>query len=188
MQFWSESIEKQVNNRVQMVLSDPYLMRAYEVFGADIVRRSSVFHGLDRFLTETGVRGELAFEVGSWNGLTAAVLSRYFKKVITVDIVDRQEKYAVFDTLGIRNVECYHVNTRAEKAHVWKRGGEFDFAYLDGDHQNETDSDFNLVRDCGRVLFHEAWPWQLPVWELVHQLPRNEVVHNGMGLAMWRRG
>lgn len=187
MQFWSEPIEKQVNDRVQMVLSDPYLLAAFQRFGADIVRRSSVFHGLDRFLSDSQVRGELAFEIGSWNGLTAAVLSRYFSQVVTVDIVDRPQKYEVLDHLGIKNVTFHLVQTRADKACVWKRSGTFDFAYIDGDHANDTEADFGLVCGCGRVLFHEAWPWQEPVWSLVHQLPREEVTHNGRGLALWRR-
>lgn len=187
MQFWSESIEKQVGDRVQTVLREPYLLAAYERFGAEVLRRSSVFHGLDRFLSERGVQGRRCFEIGTWNGLTAAVLSRYFDEVVTVDIEDRPLKHAVLDHLGITNVKCFAIQNNAEKAQVWKRfGGEFDFAYLDGDHANDTATDFELVRRCGRVLFHEAWPWQPEVFALTTAvLPRDEVVHNGMGLALW---
>ncbi len=188
MQFWSQEIEKQVGDRVQMVLRDPYLLSAFARFGADIVRRSSVFHGLDRFLSEQGVRGKRCFEVGTWNGLTAAVLSRYFDEVVTVDIVDRPLKHEVLQHLGIENVQCFVIENNADKAQVWKRfGGEFDFAYLDGDHANDTEADFGLVRVCGRVLMHECWPWQEPVWARVHTLPRDEVTHGGMGLALWER-
>jgi hypothetical protein len=52
----------------------------------------------------------------------------------------------------------------------------FDFAYSDGDHHADTMLDFDLVRRCGRVLFHEYWPMQPPVWNLVNSLPRGEVI------------
>lgn len=186
MQFWSQEIEKQVGDRVQMVLRDPYLLSAYQRFGAEVMRRSSVFHGLDRFMAERGVRGRLCFEVGTWHGLTAAILSRYFDRVVTVDIAHQEMKHEVLAHLGITNVECFDIEDNAGKAQVWKRvAEECDFAYLDGDHAHDTESDFNLVKSCRRVLVHEAWPWQKPVWELVHQLPRDEVSQNGLGLALW---
>lgn len=186
MQLWSEAIEKQVGDRVQMLLSDPYLFEAYREFGAEIVRRSSVFHGLNRFLTERGVRGKRCFEVGTWHGLTAAVLSRYFDEVVTVDIAHQPLKHQVLRHLGINNVICIDIIDNADKAQVWKRQGPFDFAYLDGDHANDTMADFDLVKGCGRVLFHEAWPWQESVHSLTMAvLPRAEMTHNGMGLALW---
>lgn len=189
MQFWSQEIEKQVGDRVQMVLRDPYLFAAYERFGAEVLRRSSVFHGLDRFLAERGVRGRMCFEIGTWNGLTAAVLSRYFDRVVTVDIAHQPLKRELLKHIGVTNVECVDIVDNADKSQVWKHyGGEFDFAYLDGDHANDTETDFELVKSCGRVLFHEDWPHQPSVFTLTHAiLPASEVTTNGMGLALWER-
>lgn len=187
MQFWSEAIEKQVGDRVQMVLRDPYLLAAYQRFGAEVLRRSSVFHGLDRFMAERGIRGKRCFEVGTWNGLTAAVLSRYFDQVVTVDIAHRALKHEVLGHLGIKNVTCVDIDDNDEKATIWKRHSPFDFAYLDGDHANDTTTDFELVKGCGRVLLHEAWPFQVPVWTLVHELPYEEVTFSGCGLALWEQ-
>lgn len=186
MQFWSQEIEKQVGDRVQMVLRDGYLLSAYQRFGADILRRSSVFHGLDRFMAERGVRGHRCFEVGTWNGLTAAILSRYFDEVVSVDIAHNSIKHQVLAHLGVTNVTCVDIEDNAEKVKVWRKQGPFDFAYLDGDHANDTETDFALARGCGRVLFHEAWPWQKPVHDLVFGvLPPDQVTTNGMGLALW---
>lgn len=187
MQFWSESCEKQVGDRVQMVLRDPYLMAAYQRYGAEVLRRSSVFHGLDRFMAERGVRGRLCFEIGTWQGLTAAVLSRYFDRVVTVDIAHQERKHDLLAHLGITNVECIDIESNSDKAAVWRGvAAECDFAYLDGDHANDTMTDFELVKGCRRVLFHEAWHWQTDVFALTMAiLPRAEVTHNGMGLALW---
>jgi hypothetical protein len=187
VQIWGETVEKQVGDRVQMVLSDAHLFSAYQRFGAEILRRSSVFHGLDRFMARRGVRGKRCFEIGTWNGLTAAVLSRYFDEVVTVDVAHRALKHDLLAHLGITNVKCFDIADNADKAQVWKRfRGDFDFAYLDGNHADDTMTDFELVRVCGRVLFHEAWPFQKPVHDLVFgMLPPDEVSTNGMGLALW---
>lgn len=184
MQYWTSEIEKQVGDRVQIILRDPQLLSVYQRFGAEVLRRSSVFHGLDRFLLERGARGLRCFEVGTWNALTSVVLSRYFDEVVTVDIAHNALKHKVLEHLGITNVVCVDIRDNSHKASV-ANALNFDFAYLDGDHANDTATDWALTRGCGRVLFHEAWPWQEPVWSLVHSLPDREVAHNGMGLALW---
>ena len=43
-----------------------------------------------------------------------------------------------------------------------------------------------LVKRCGRVLFHEYWPLQPPVWNLVNSLPVDEVTRAQFDcLAYW---
>lgn len=184
MQFWTSQIEKQVGERVQIVLNDKALLSAYERFGAEILRRSSVFHGLGRFLAEQKVRGERCFEIGTWNGLTAAILSRHFDEVVTVDIAHNALKHEVLDHLGITNVRCIDIADNAEKAEI-ANDLTFDFAYLDGDHAHDTDNDWQMTKKAGRVLFHECWPHQEKVWRLVNQLPPAEVAYGGAGLALW---
>jgi hypothetical protein len=184
LQYWTEAMEKQVGDRLQIVMTDPLLLRAYQKFGGEPFRRSSVFHGLGRFLTEQQVRGEVCFEIGTWNGLTAVVLSQFFEQVVTVDIAHNVLRGRLLDYLGIRNVVCVDIKDNADKARVADRL-DFDFAYLDGNHADDTESDWNLTKRCGRVLFHEVWPHQPPVWELVNTLPHREVTFGGAGLALW---
>lgn len=179
-------MEKQVGDRLQIVMTDPDLLEIFKQFGGAPFRRSSVFHGLGRFLKECGVSGQRCFEVGTWNGLTAVVLSRFFDEVVTVDIAHNSLKHKVIKHLGITNIRCIDIADNKEKAEIAK-SLTFDFAYLDGDHANDTESDFALVKKCGRVLFHEVWPFQPPVWELVHSLSPERVTHGGAGLALWRR-
>jgi hypothetical protein len=186
MEFYTAEMEKQVGARVQIVLDDPMLLSVFRRFGAMPFRRSSVFHGLAKFLEEREVSGTCCFEIGTWNGLTAAVLSRYFERVVTVDIAHNDLKHRILNHLGITNVECIDIRDNTHKAEIAKVT-EFDFAYLDGDHANDTESDWQLTKGCGRVLFHEAWPFQAPVWKLVNGLPYAEVTHGGAGLAMWER-
>lgn len=187
MQFWTADMEKQVSDRVQLVLTDPTLLSVYRKFGAGAFRRSSVFHGLDRSLKDWGVRGKQCIEIGTFNGITAAILSRYFDHVVTVDVLPNTAKKEILEHLGIRNVTTIDVSDNCEKAAVLK-DLDFDFAYLDGDHAHDTESDWALVKKCGRVLFHEVWPFQEPVWNLVHRFKMENVKHNGCGLALWENG
>jgi len=184
IEYWTRAMEKQVGARIDIVMGNPLLLSVYQKFGAGVFRRSSVFHGLERILRDNAVRGKCAFEIGTWNGLTAVILSQFFDEVITVDIAHNAAKHAILQHLGITNVRCVDISENAEKAMALK-GIKIDFAYLDGNHAEDTESDFDLVRRCGRVLFHECWPFQSPVWELVRSLPYHQVVYSGAGLALW---
>lgn len=186
IQFWSESIEKQIGHRVQIVLGDAQLRSVYEEFGAEALRRSSVYHGLDQFMRDTKTRGRVAFEVGTWNALTSVILSRYFDEVVTLDLAvySNPLKHRILQYLGIKNVRCIDIKDNAEKARIAGRL-EFDFAYMDGNHADDTLTDWEVCKPAGRVLFHECWPFQEPVFNLVHSLPQGQVCHNGMGLALW---
>lgn len=184
MQYWSSEIEKQVGDRVQTVLNDPQLLAVFQEFGAETLRRSSVFHGLGKFLTEQKVKGHTCFEIGTWNGLTAVVLSRFFDQVVTVDIFHNPMRQKIVDLLGIKNITFVDIKDNLQKAEVAK-DLDYDFCYMDGNHADDTESDWELTKGCGRVLMHEAWPHQRKVWELCHSLPRDQVAYNGLGLALW---
>lgn len=185
LEFWTEQMEKQTGARLQILLDDPILAKAWQHFGGGIFRRSSIFHGLGKFLAEQEVRGSRCFEIGTWNGLTAAILSRHFDEVVTVDVAHNEQKHEILNFLGVKNVRCIDIIDNIEKMRV-AASLDFDFAYLDGDHANDTESDFAMVKHCGRVLFHECWPHQDPVWRLVNLLPDQEVTYGGAGLALWR--
>lgn len=178
-------LEKTVGDRLNTLVTDPQLMRVHQAFGGEVFRRSSVYHGLGKFLKDNRIKGKCCFEIGSWNGLTAIILARHFKRVVTVDIVHNKIKHDIVRELGITNIEFVDIRDNEHKAHV-AREVQFDFAYLDGDHANDTLADFNLTKRCGRILFHECWNFQPPVWELVQALPPEEVVYGGAGLALWR--
>ena len=184
IQTWTRDAEKQVGMRVQTILESPLLLSVYQRFGAGVFRRSSVFHGLERMLREHDISGSTCFEIGTWNGLTAVVLSQFFDRVVTVDIASNKIKHDIIAHCGITNIECFDIADNAGKGPIL-RGLDFDFAYLDGDHAHDTESDFDMTRRCGRVLFHEAWPFQSPVWSLVNALPAHQIIHNGCGLALW---
>ncbi len=184
-QHWTRAMEKQLVYRLGVVMNNPRWLAVLEKFGPKVFRRSSIFHGLEEFLVESKVRGRRCYEIGTWNGLTAAVLSQFFDEVVTVDVAHNAQKHRILEFLGIRNVRCIDLKSNEDKARTLP--SEFDCAFLDGDHAADTEDDFDLVRRCGRVLFHEVWPFQSPVWELVESLPQDEVRRGGTCFALWAR-
>lgn len=185
-QLSSQSSEKIIQDRIQIVLDDPAMLKVLQKFGGGVFRRSSVFHGLARFLTKQQIKGDVCFEIGSWNGLTALVLSRHFRKVVSVDIAHNDVKWKIAKHVGVTNVEFVDIADNPEKAQVALRT-KFDFAFIDGNHADDTQGDFDLVKRCGRVMFHEVWRHQQPVWNLVKSLPESEVTYGGVCFALWRK-
>lgn len=170
--------------------ANPHLKRLLDHFGKTIFGRASVCMEFENFLQRIGARGECCLEIGTFYGISAVVLSQYFDKVICVSVDnqrDRQKKFDVVNFLHIRNIEFHDVENNAEKDALIKKL-EFDFCYQDGDHTRDTRADFELVKRCGRILFHEAWPLQAPVWNLVNSLPKEEVTWAQYdALAYWNQ-
>lgn len=169
--------EKMFYERFWALLNDVDLMAVFKAYGPSAFRRSSVLEGLEPFIKAQRFGGKACVEIGTLKGLTAIVLSRHFEHVVTIDIVDDPLKHVIASSLGIRNIEFVTVKDNAEKATVIN-GLDFDGAYVDGDHARDTESDFALVKRCGRVLFHEHWDAQPPVMQLIGRLGET---HRGDG-------
>jgi hypothetical protein len=160
--------------------SNPLLKKVLLHFGKKAFARSSACMEFESFLKRIKAGGKCALEIGTYNGITAVVLSQFFEKVVCVsvdaeDLKRRIIKRDIVKFLGITNIEFHDCLDNSEKARI-VQSMDFDFAYMDGDHTHDTRTDFELVRRCGRVLFHEAWAIQEPVWNLTHELPAEEMV------------
>lgn len=174
--------EKLFYERFWALLNDADLMTVFKRYGPAAFRRSSVLEGFEPFIKAQNFRGKVCVEIGTLKGLTAIVLARYFDRVTTIDIVDDPLKHEIAASMGIRNIEFITVKDNAEKARVIA-DLDFDGAYVDGDHARDTESDFALVKRCGRVLFHEHWPAQPAVMALAGRL--GNVATQGK-FALWR--
>lgn len=166
--------------------ANPYLLRVTEKFGPRAYRRTSICMEFERFLRRIAREvgngekiGRVGLEIGTYNGLSAVILSQFFDQVIAVTIetqpVEQLLKHQIVEHLGIKNIRFIDVKDNNHKRTV-VQAVDYDFAYLDGDHQHDTLADWELVRGCGRVLFHEYWPLQPPVWDLVESLPPAQVI------------
>jgi len=161
----------------------------WEIFG----RSSAYFSGAEKVLRSVlfGKNFKHALEIGTYHGITSALISKYVEKVTTLDIVNPgcslNVKKRLWKNLGIKNIESFEIKNETEKENIISLL-EFDFVYMDGDHAQYTYSDWMMVRKCGRVLFHEFWKRQIPVWNLVNSLPDNEVVFfHKTSFAYWEK-
>lgn len=173
--------------------STPMMARIMREFGRTAFGRSSACMEFQAFLKRIKAGGGTCLEIGTYNGVTAALLSQYFDKVVCVSIDDAKLKPQIIkrdlvQRLGINNIEFHDVDTNEQKAAI-VNALDFDFCYSDGDHTHDTYTDFDLVKRCGKVLFHEVWPLSPPVWNLVNSLPADEVVRAQYDcLAYWQSG
>ena len=175
-----------MNENADHVHKDPQLSAIFHKFGADAFRRSSGVELFDPFLKEISFTGDRCVEIGTYNGITAIILSRYFKEVVSFDIFPYTAKHAIAEFAGVTNVRFVDIKNNKEKADLIN-SLDFDAAYSDGDHAKDAAFDFNLVKRCGRVLFHEYWDIQEPVYDLVNTLkrnPRDKVIVQGK-FAYW---
>jgi hypothetical protein len=161
------------------------------VFGLQALRRSSIFMEFEAFLKRINAKGKCCLEIGTYNGLSTMILAQYFEKVVAVTvedaITDRDLKRRIWAEVGANNIEAFEINNDADKAVLLEKI-PFDFAYLDGNHEESTAADYALTQRCGRLLFHEYWPLQPSVFNLVNTLPKDEVTlaHYDC-LAYWER-
>lgn len=124
-----------------------------------------------------------ALEIGTYRGITAAYMAQFCEQVITIDLEhgrkehlgDSFDRYALWETLGIHNIELCLVKSNKDKAALI-RVLDFDFAFIDGDHsQRGVTEDFEMVRRCGTVLMHDYDPSRPNgVTVLVGSLPKNQ--------------
>src|SRR5687767_12420920 len=97
--------EKLLYERMWCLMNDRQLMTVFAKYGASVFRRSSVLEGFEGFIKGHGFSGNTVVEIGTLKGLTAIVLARYFKQVVTIDIVDDDKKYEIAETLGVKNID-----------------------------------------------------------------------------------
>ena len=176
--------EKLFYERFNALHRDPALLRICERFGIRVFRRSCVLEGFDEFLQAQNFSGERCIEIGTCKGLTALVLARYFKEVVSIDVVPDPERAIIAEFAEVRNVTFLTVALEEAKAAVIK-GLKFDAAFMDGDHGRRTLSDYDMVKSCRRVLFHEYWRAQPSVWDLVNQLRASGGVVTKGKFALW---
>ena len=140
--------------------------RIVELYGDGMLRRSAMnIRGgggvIERVMAGKGIR--TALEIGTYRGVSAAEMSQFCERVVTIDLRhgrmeqlgDTHDRATFWRSLGIDNIELRLVADDAEKRRVIE-ALDFDFAFVDGAHDARVADDFAMVRKCGRVLFHDA--------------------------------
>lgn len=141
----------------------------------------------ERALAGKGYR--TAVEIGTYRGVAAAEMSQYVERVVTFDLkfgkLERNgtifDRRAFWESINVgQNIDLRLVSGDDEKARILN-GLDFDFAFIDGDHSGDAPiRDFELVKRCGRVLFHDydytpGDPGLNRVYNFVNSLPKEQV-------------
>lgn len=100
---------------------------------------------------------KIIVEIGTRAGASAAVLASVAEKVYTFDIRYYSATEYIWNKLKVKeNISYFIIKNRKEIKEILK-DVKFDFAFIDGGHiYKDVRGDFELVKRCGRVLFHDV--------------------------------
>ena len=130
-------------------------------YGYNHTHRSAISSATQEDMIRYFLRGKkinCAVEIGTYNGTTTALLAYYADKVVTIDKKNYIDKYPFWMDYGVHDkIEAYVVVDDNDKAELLA-AIDFDFAFIDGDHSERgVRADFECVKKCGRVLFHDYY-------------------------------
>jgi len=103
---------------------------------------------------------KIAIESGTFHGVSTALLADYFDEIHTFEIEngyvkDKMLHYKIWEYLGINNKIHFHlIKNDKEKENILK-SINYNFGWIDGNHTIGTKIDFKLLKNCGRILFHD---------------------------------
>lgn len=151
----------QEHHEEDLVGESDFTMPLVQEFGIRIMRGSAA--GWNGAMYERTFRDRLkgyrikhALEIGTWRGVSSAILAHYADKVTTVDIRYYDEAPRVWMWAGVFDKMKYLVVPDNETKAAAIKDLDFDFAFIDGMHTyDDVAFDFELVKKCGRVLFHD---------------------------------
>jgi predicted O-methyltransferase YrrM len=169
-----------------------------DLYGARILRKSALNIRGGAGVFERVLKGKghkVALEIGTYRGCAAAEIAQYVARVITIDLEHGKleadgelwDRDQFWQSLGVHNITFHAVSNDKQKAAL-VNSIEFDFAFIDGAHDRTVSNDFELVRRCGRVLFHDydrrGGPGQDHVCDFVDSLPKEQVEQIDI-FALW---
>lgn len=170
-----------------------------ELYGEKFLRKSAlnIRGGAGVFEKVMAGKGhKTALEIGTYRGVSAAEMAQYCERVITIDLKHGKleqnggtfGRQHFWKSLGIENIELHLIDDDVEKARLID-SLSFDFAFVDGAHDETVANDFALVKKCGNVLFHDYDSRGRPeldyVYDFVNSLPKHQVEIIDI-FAMWR--
>lgn len=135
-------------------------------------------------------------EIGTYRGVGAAAMSQFCDQVMTIDLQfgrmeqlgEKWNRQAFWKQLGITNIELHLIKDNMEKTKLIG-ALDFNFAFIDGAHDATVADDFDLVKHCGTVLFHDynrrSLKEQNFVCDFVDTLPKDHVKVYDNLFALW---
>jgi len=119
------------------------------------------YNCLSNFMAQLDPSPKDIIEIGTFMGLGSALLASYGQTIFTFDIVYRNS-YHIWKELEVEDrINCFCGDQVFIDAIINDLRNNpkfnFNFAFIDGMHKVENvRHDFDLVKFCGRVLFHDC--------------------------------
>jgi len=135
------------------------------------------------------VKAHTVLEIGTYKGIASLYMSQFCKKLYTIDLLEgkletegvpvhpnRVELWKMFDA---DNIIYLPAKCNNSKARIIKKI-DFQFAFIDGEHTFEgVENDFELVKHCGKVLFHDydksVQEKRNGVYNFINTLPKEQI-------------
>jgi len=140
-----------------------------KIHGATYLLETSICNYEDDFLIRyiKNIKPAIkdCIEIGTYNGLATIVLASAANSVHTFDIAYRDAEFLwnrlypklrnkIHYTVGNQDIIDDQIN---RLFYFNKKWFDINFAFIDGKHTYENVAhDFEMVKTCGRVLFHDA--------------------------------
>lgn len=176
--------------------------RIVAIYGEQMLKRSviSIRGGAGVIPQILGGRRRFhtALEIGTYRGVGAAEMSPYVDRVVTIDLKrgrmeqlgEQHNRQFFWRSLGISNIEFHAVEDDEEKAAI-VNALDFDFALIDGAHDETVSKDFELVKRCGTVLFHDydsrGAAHKDHVFNFINSLPKEQLTPMDI-FCLWSDG
>lgn len=102
-------------------------------------------------------------EIGTYKGATAACMSQYCDRVVTIDLVQGRleqtdplfSRTDFWKRLEIDNIDLVLVESDEQKKQIVEQL-DFDFVFIDGGHLfDQVKFDYEVTKHCKNILFHD---------------------------------
>ena len=132
-----------------------------EKYGAGCLHMSCIYlpggeEALRKIIQEVSPRYGV-LEIGTYNGISALILSEYFSKVFTVDTEYREIAQVLSN--DSKNILYNVANSRESENDIVsaiQKENEINLAFIDGEHFNgELAKDWEMVKDVPYILVHD---------------------------------
>lgn len=125
------------------------------------------------------VNPQKVVEIGTYQGVSAAIISEYAKEVITIDIVDKPLREEIWDFLEVEGITFYKVNSDSQKKRLIESANA-DMVFIDGEHfDGELAKDYEMSKDSPAILIHDYAPAFREVYDFCNNIGGWEKEHRG---------